>query len=128
MRWVSIITSVVISLVAISRPNPAKEAEWLVLKVTPRAIQAGGAVRLECRIPKHRENRAVELGIVGVRTSAITLNGDREPVLHSLLVENIPCEGTEAYCLLYRTGGEQRLVKAEILVGCDSGMNLASNQ
>lgn len=95
-----------------------QQGNWLTLKVTPRAILAGDAVRLECRVSRHPDNRVVELGIVGVRSSAKTLDGDRAPVLHELVVEHIPCEGTEAYCALQRTSGS-RLVKVEILVGCD---------
>ena len=118
MRIVSMITAVVISWLAVATGQSKPQAEWLVLKVTPRAILQGGAVRLECRIPRHPDNRVVELGIVGVRTSAKTLDGDRAPVLHSLVIENVPCEGTEAYCHLVRTNNT-RLAKVKLLVGCD---------
>ena len=93
----------------------------LSLVVSPRLFMEGHAVRLECRIARHPDNRWMELGVVDVTSSFRELEGTQSQVVYSLLLEHLGCGEWEAYCQLGTTRGQQRVREAVTVVGCVGG-------
>lgn len=83
----------------------------LQLHVYPRAMMAGAAMRVTCRVPLRAMNRAVVFGVVGVRQSTDDLHGDAGPITHEIFIEHIPCEAGEAFCVVADSFG--RVVEQE---------------
>ena len=75
------------------------------LIVSPRLLMEGHAVRLECRIARHPDNRWMELGVVDVTSSFRELHGRASAVVYTIRLEHLPCGEQEAYCVL---GAQQR--------------------
>lgn len=66
----------------------------------PLVLQAGGAVRITCTVPKHEDNRWLTIGISGYRTSTFQLDGDSAAITHTFLVQKVPCETPIAICVV----------------------------
>ena len=96
-----------------------KPAAWVVLKVQPQVVFAGGAVNLTCIVTKSDQNRGLRMGVEETRDSEKELDG-RSATVHRLQVTNIPCEARVAYCLVKRS--DASVVRAEMpltVAGCE---------
>lgn len=88
-----------------------------VLKVYPAVVFEGQNVRVQCRVPRHPSNLTVQFGVDGWRSSEKPV----DKVTFEMLLEGVPCEAGQAFCLVRRAGGAEKLVVAPFaIVGCDN--------
>lgn len=88
--------------------------------VYPRTLLAGSALRLTCRVPRDADHRWLDMGIAGLRTSGVPLDGESAAVTHPMLIEHVPCGEEEAFCLVQgATGKPQQVVTRFVVSGCD---------
>lgn len=92
--------------------------------VTPKAVLSGDALRLECRIPRHPENRHLVYGILDLSESYRQINGEHDRVIHDLIITNVPCQTRlEAYCALTDAHGEIHLARQSVpVLGCSESL------
>ncbi len=94
------------------------------IAVLPTIVPAGGTVRVTCTVPRHPDNRWLEIGVyyeggVVYQSSLRQLDGDTAPITHTMLVDHMPCEAVVASCYLIPAVGPQaRAVRAVEVVGC----------
>ncbi len=95
------------------------------IAVVPAAIPAGGTLRVTCTVPRHPDNRWLEIGVyyeggVVYQSSLRQLDGESAPVTHTMYVTHMPCEAVVASCYLIPAVGPQaRVVRAVEVVGCN---------
>ena|SRR5690242_4467079 len=99
----------------------ALATDQLAIKVTPRVLFAGGALRLTCHVPRDPNNRLLEYGIINYRErSQRQLDGDHAPITWQMLMEKIPCGSGPAYCAVVKNDSSSELVRETFeLVGCE---------
>lgn len=97
---------------------------WLLLAATlprvgisaPRIARYKEALRIECRVPRHHDNRLLILGLVDIAESHRQVEGDKGRVIYELIIRSLPCEEVIAYCLLIDAHGQARLARQAVLV------------
>ena len=70
------------------------------IAIRPRALFAGGAIRVTCRVPRDDRNRGLEMGIGGYTSHFVQLNGSDSAITHEQLFQHIPCNVDTAFCAL----------------------------
>ncbi len=94
------------------------------IAVTPALVPAGGTVRVTCTVPRHPDNRWLEIGVyygggVVYQSSLRQLDGEAAPITHMMTVDHMPCETVVALCYLIPAVGRQyRAVRAVEVAGC----------
>jgi hypothetical protein len=107
-------------LAALAALSALAAGDTLRADVYPRTLLKGGAVRLTCHVPRDADHRWLDLGIDGLRTSGIQLDGESEKMTFPMLIEHVPCGVEEAFCLVQgATGQPQRAVARFIVAGCE---------
>ena len=87
------------------------------LVVYPRIAQEGQQLHVECRVPRHPDNRRLEFGLIEWSVSFRDLAGEDAQVIWPTNV-HVPCtEQVMAYCRLITTKGEF-LATTPVMVVC----------
>lgn len=91
------------------------------IRAYPRALFAGGAVRVTCKVPKDATNRGLTVGIRNYRSSFVQLDGEAAPITTEITYERVPCDGEEVFCTLVDNQPKEYTVTASLIInGCDS--------
>lgn len=93
----------------------------VTIRVNPRVLMAGAAVRVTCRVPADARNRGLTIAIADYRSSFVQINGEAGPVTSEILFERIPCAAGPAVCdLTDNQGGHEaaRLPLEVVGPGC----------
>ncbi len=100
--------------------HPTKTVETFWLKTSAQVIAEYGSVQLTCHVPRNTENRWVELGIEGYRSSTIPLEGENSAMTHQIWFLHVPCGIGAAYCNVGGIeGAKVQSTKLTVLVsGC----------
>jgi hypothetical protein len=68
----------------------------LELMVRPLVAMRGASVHVRCRVPPHPDNRYLDIGLEGERSSRRQLDGQ---ITHELWIDEVQhCGTTKAYC------------------------------
>lgn len=86
------------------------------ISVQPRIAKFKEALRIECRIARHPDNRYLILGLVDITESHREIHGEHDRVIHELIVRSVPCETVLAYCLLVDQHGKSYVARQSVLV------------
>lgn len=112
------IATILIAFAIIARPQKP-ETFWL--KSSARVLAEGGSLQLTCHVPRSEDNRWVELGIEGYRSSTIEMEGANSPKTFQILFNRVPCGVGAAYCNVGGIPGSHVMsTKLPVLVsGCE---------
>lgn len=99
---------------------PTRATLWM----WPRTLMEGQGMRLECRIPRHADNRYAKWGIVDVTSSERWLQGERAPATFPERIAGVsdpaivyPPEGNwTAFCEVWDRHGKQFADRAPLTV------------
>lgn len=90
------------------------------IRLNPRALIVGGALRVTCRVQPDEANRRLNFGIENYRDSEYMLEGRESKITFERLFEHVPCDTEKAYCQVIRADGKIVRVTEEFhVVGCD---------
>lgn len=91
------------------------------ISLSPRIVMMGQAFWLTCRVPRDKDNRKLEYGVVDFRPgSQRQLDGDHAQITWKILVEHTPCDAGPAYCAVQTYDGRWTRVQEPVNVaGCD---------
>jgi hypothetical protein len=93
----------------------------VTIQVMPHVLQAGGAIRIRCRVVHDAHNRRLILALEGYRTSEWQLDGEAAPALFERVLEHVPCGVEQASCTLINDQEMGYRATAKIVVaGCDN--------
>lgn len=110
--------------IPVAQEMPPADAPFEV-RVFPRFIFAGGAVRLTCHVPERYGSGRIRLALEGIQATERSL--DRTQTI--LLVERVSCGTWTVTCTIRTPDGEQRLEsELESRGECNSGTSLAEGQ
>lgn len=98
-------------------------ADSLKIKVLGLITQAGGDIRITCHVPRDPDNRGLEVGVEGYRSSFFDMEGADAPITFEVWVKRMPCGASSAYCFLKSNGAKvDQFVRQRLLVvGCEDG-------
>jgi hypothetical protein len=83
-------------------------------------VQAGGAVRIRCTVPRHPDNRWEAAGIQNYTESGRQMDGEYAPITREIILDHVPCAAGDAYCALQRADGRIYIATSPLrLSGCD---------
>jgi hypothetical protein len=117
MIWSGVIAAIVL-LASLGASSRTVDTFWL--KVSAQVIAENGSLQLTCHVPRHANNRSVELGIEGYTSSTFQLDGEDSRVTHQILFKRVPCHIGAAYCVVTDNGNYKTGTKLTVLVsGCD---------
>lgn len=86
----------------------------------PRAVMAGNAMRLTCRIDPTEKTRTVSFGITNLRSSGRQVDGADGIRTYEFLVERMPCKVGPAFCSTTDNTGHQEMTTLPFeIVGCE---------
>jgi hypothetical protein len=91
-RWLCILAALLIAAFA---GNPR-----VSIRVYPHIVSEGSAVRIVCYVRREPEHRNLRIGISEYRMSDVQLEGELAPIQHTFLVEHVPCDVGEPFCLV----------------------------
>lgn len=94
----SFVAVILIAFALLARPRHEKTVETFWLKTSAQVLAENGSVRLTCHIPRSEDNRWVELGIEGYRSSRMDMEGENAPKTFQILFQRVPCGVGAAYC------------------------------
>ena len=96
------------------------------IAVTPTVLSVGAILRVTCTVPRHPDNRWIEIGVyyeggVVYQSSLRQLDGETALVTHVMTVTHMPCDATVAQCYVVpAVGPTYRAVRAVVVAGCQS--------
>ena len=89
------------------------------LAVYPRVVFAGSGVRVQCRVPRHTDNRAVTWGFTDWTSLGRQLDGADAPITWAYTFNDVPCDPGLAFCRVERVRGAAILMTQSLTVaGC----------
>lgn len=89
----------------------------VTIDVNPRAVMAGGTIRLRCRVPRDEHNRKLEFGVDGYVSSQYDLEGAEARVTWERLVDHVPCDAGPAYCAVRTDDGRWTQARQDLTIG-----------
>lgn len=89
--------------------------------VQPPLLMKGGAVRVTCTVPRHPDNRRLDVMLPGYTESSRTLDGEDSRVTWEFVFTHIPCEVETAVCRVVRITGAANARAPISVQGCDDG-------
>lgn len=99
-------------------PPAAGDERPVTIDVLPRVLLENQAIRLRCRVPRADENRSLEWGVEGYRTSVEQLDPGHR-ITHEWIIEEVPCDSGPAFCRLKRQGQKDAYVQQRLEIrGC----------
>ena len=115
------VAAILIAFAIIAHPSHDKTVETFWLKTSAQVIAENGSLQLTCHVPRHEDNRWVELGIEGYRSSTIGMEGENSPKTFQILFKRVPCGVGAAYCTVGGIPGSRvASTKLTVLVsGCE---------
>lgn len=93
------------------------------IQVAPRLVMEGQPLRITCKVPRHPDNRKLEIGLLGMKSSTFPLNGEAGAVTNNLFIAHADCGVGPAYCLLSTVTGQEKKVTFPVKI---VGMNCPS--
>lgn len=91
----------------------------VTIRVLPSVLFAGHSIRVTCTVPRHPDNRLLDLGVTFYRGTTIQLDGAAARVTYEIIYDKVPCDSGPAYCQVTESHGRQYVDRAEIEVaGC----------
>lgn len=91
----------------------------LSIRITPRIVFLGGAVRLTCKVPPNNNNRWLDAILPGYRSSGQQLEGADAKITYEFLFEHIPCIVDEGVCAVTDNMGDTQYARLPLQVaGC----------
>lgn len=95
-------------------------ASSTTIQVYPRVLQAGGEVRLTCRVPRNAANRKLRAGFDQWTAYERDLEGEDAPVTWDRWFHHVPCAPGDAFCeVTTATGRTTRLVLPVNVIACE---------
>lgn len=82
-------------------------------------VMHGSSLRVTCRVPRHPDNRLLEIALDPYRSSWRQLDGEDSMVTHDMMFPHVPCEVFRAVCVLTTNEMKQHYAIKDVqVVGC----------
>lgn len=99
----------------------AQASDKPTVRASSTVIQAGGSVRITCKVPRHALNRGVTWGFSFYTTRFRDLEGEDAPITYEQLFVKVPCDPGVVFCEVTRADGTSARAVSNLLVaGCDN--------
>lgn len=94
------VAAILIAFAVIARPHAekTKPVETFWLHSSAQVIGENHSLTLTCHVPRHEDNRWVEIGIEGYTASTVEMEGENSPKTFQILFKRVPCGIGAAYC------------------------------
>jgi hypothetical protein len=89
-----------------------------LIRVTPHVLNEGDTIRIRCQVPRHPDNRKLQIAIEGYRYTEVPIEGERGPVTTEITYQHVPCGVDTVSCAVVTSMGYSQRVTAPILVAC----------
>jgi len=121
IRFLKIAFAVCVPLMmGIQQHSVSVHIDSMTLTVYPRVVQPGASIRLTCRVPRHKSNRAVTWGFDNWTSTTRQLDGVYARVTWESVFDHVPCDPGRAFCEVWRVEARNQRVSQEVIVvGCD---------
>lgn len=108
-----------ILVVFVSTLVGAMAAPLVSIKVLPRVVMAGGAMRITCKVPRRAENRKLAAGIANYTSTERQLDGEESRITWEFLFDHMPCGVGPAFCAVSGTDRDQLATQPIEIAGCE---------